>query len=63
MNHSNGETDMQRGVVRGRTGRRALSALVAGGLAGVDALVSAGRGLGLEDQTLRDAAVRALELR
>ncbi|MFK5635006.1 MBL fold metallo-hydrolase [Ornithinimicrobium sp. LYQ103] len=34
-----------------------------GGLAGVDALMSAGRGLSLQDQTLRDAAVRALELR
>src|SRR5690606_20761345 len=34
-----------------------------GGLAGVDALVSACRGLGLEDQTLRDASLRALELR
>lgn len=34
-----------------------------GGLAGVDALMSACRGLGLQDQTLRDAAVRALELR
>ena len=34
-----------------------------GGLAGVDALLSAGRGLGFQDQTLRDAAVRALELR
>lgn len=34
-----------------------------GGLAGVDGLLSACRGLGLEDQTLRDAAVRALELR
>lgn len=37
--------------------------VIEGGLAGVDALVSACRGLGLQDQTLRDAAVRALELR
>ena len=34
-----------------------------GGLAGVDALIGAGRGLGLQEQTLREAAVRALELR
>lgn len=34
-----------------------------GGLAGVDALISSGRGLGLQEQTLREAAVRALELR
>ena len=33
------------------------------GVAGVDALVSSGRGLGLEDHTLRLAAVRALEVR
>ncbi|WP_022919982.1 MBL fold metallo-hydrolase [Ornithinimicrobium pekingense] len=37
--------------------------VIDGGLAGVDALLSACRGLGFEDQTLRDAAVRALELR
>lgn len=37
--------------------------VLGGGLAGVDALVSAGRGLGLQEQTLREAAVRALELR
>lgn len=37
--------------------------VLAGGLAGVDALVSAGRGLGFQEQTLREAAVRALELR
>jgi glyoxylase-like metal-dependent hydrolase (beta-lactamase superfamily II) len=37
--------------------------VIDGGLAGVDALLSAGRGLGLQDQTLRDAALRALELR
>lgn len=45
-----------------RLGER-FDEVLAGGLAGVDALVSAGRGLGLQDQTLRDAAVRALELR
>ncbi len=37
--------------------------VIDGGLAGVDSLMSACRGLGLEDQTLRHAAVRALELR
>lgn len=34
-----------------------------GGPTGLEPLVSAGRGLGLEDVTLREAAVRALELR
>lgn len=37
--------------------------VIDGGLAGVDALLSACRGLGLQDQTLRDAALRALEQR
>jgi glyoxylase-like metal-dependent hydrolase (beta-lactamase superfamily II) len=37
--------------------------VLAGGPTGVDALVGAGRGLGLQEQTLREAAVRALELR
>lgn len=40
-----------------------LEELVRGGALGVDALVSGCRGLGLEDQTLRDAAVRTFELR
>lgn len=34
-----------------------------GGLAGVDALISSCRGLGLQEETLREAAVRALEAR
>lgn len=37
--------------------------VLGGGLVGVDALVSAGRGLGLQEATVREAAVRALELR
>ncbi|MGD8150564.1 MBL fold metallo-hydrolase [Ornithinimicrobium sp. Y1694] len=40
-----------------------LDEVLAGGATGVDGLISACRGLGLETQTLRDAAVRALELR
>ena len=40
-----------------------LRELVDAGALGVDGLVSGCRGLGLEDQTLRDAAVRVLELR
>ncbi|WP_238695187.1 hypothetical protein [Ornithinimicrobium flavum] len=33
------------------------------GPTGVEALIGAARGLGLQEQTLREAAVRALELR
>ncbi|MGO0575385.1 MBL fold metallo-hydrolase [Ornithinimicrobium panacihumi] len=40
-----------------------LAEALAGGAAAVDTLAHAGRGLGLQDETLRDAAVRALELR
>lgn len=40
-----------------------FSDVLAGGAVGVDALVSSGRGLGLADDTLRLAAVRALEVR
>ena len=59
---------VDRGFVEDQAARLAqlgerFDEVLSGGLAGVDALVSAGRGLGLEDQTLRDAAVRALELR
>ncbi|HSP59508.1 MAG TPA: MBL fold metallo-hydrolase [Ornithinimicrobium sp.] len=59
---------VDRGFVEDQAARLAMlgerfAEVLAEGLAGVDALVSAGRGLGLQDQTLRDAAVRALELR
>ena len=59
---------VDRGFVEAQTAQLAQLAerfteVIDGGLAGVDALVSSGRGLGLQEQTLREAAVRALELR
>jgi glyoxylase-like metal-dependent hydrolase (beta-lactamase superfamily II) len=40
-----------------------LAEVLEAGPTGVEALIGAGRGLGLQEQTLREAAVRALELR
>jgi glyoxylase-like metal-dependent hydrolase (beta-lactamase superfamily II) len=52
----------EQAVVLDRLAERMMQVLADGAL-GVEGLVSGCRGLGLEDQTLRDAAVRVLELR
>ncbi|MDO5740577.1 MAG: MBL fold metallo-hydrolase [Ornithinimicrobium sp.] len=52
----------QEAAVLAQLAERMEEALLAGAL-GVDALMTAGRGLGMVQETLRDAAVRALELR
>ena len=52
----------QQAAVLAQLAERMEEALLAGAL-GVEALMTAGRGLGMVQETLRDAAVRALELR